>query len=320
MLHVDKKATFGRVLLLIVTIVWGSSFVVLKDTLSKLGNGNFTFFILALRFTISGIILAAICYKKLISIKKKTLIKGLILGLILFFAYGIQTLGLRYTTPSKNAFLTAVYVVLVPFFMWLFLAKRPTLSNFVAAGMCLVGIAFVALIGRKEHGSKELLGDLLSLASGVFYAFQIIFISSYAQKEDPIQLLIVEILTVAVVCAAITAIFEFPVHYAEFSIPQGSIWKILYLAFACTLFAQFGQMISQQYTPPTSVALIFSLEAVFGVVFELLLGDAHLHGYMIAGFVIIFFAEIISELGFKRIFSYFKKNKNQEITDRKNQG
>ncbi|MBR2337251.1 MAG: hypothetical protein IKA61_04845, partial [Clostridia bacterium] len=71
MLHVDKKATFGRVLLLIVTIVWGSSFVVLKDTLSKLGNGNFTFFILALRFTISGIILSAICYKKLISIKKK---------------------------------------------------------------------------------------------------------------------------------------------------------------------------------------------------------------------------------------------------------
>lgn len=317
MLHINKKATFGRLLLLVVTIVWGSSFVVLKDTLSTLGNGHFTFFILALRFIISSIVLAAICYKKLITIKKKTFLKGLVLGFILFGAYGVQTIGLNYTTPSKNAFLTAVYVVLVPFLAWAFLAKKPTVSNFFAAGMCLVGIALVALVGRNEHGSKELLGDLLSLASGVFYALQIIFISSHAEKEDPIQLLLIEVFTVAVLCTAVSLSFEFPMHYREISIPQGFTWKLLYLALACTLFAQFGQMISQQYTPPTSVALIFSLEAVFGVLFELLLGEARLHGYMIAGFVIIFLAEIISEIGFERIFSYFKKDKKGELKEQK---
>ncbi len=315
MLHIDKKATFGRALLLLVTIVWGSSFVVLKDTLTELGNGKFTFFVLAFRFLLSGIALSLICYKKLITIKKSTFFKGLLLGCILFGAYGVQTVGLKYTTPSKNAFLTAVYVVIVPFLSWLFLSKKPTFNNCLGAILCMVGIAFVAIIGKNEHGSKEFLGDMLSLGSGIFYAFQIIFISKHAQDEDVIQLLIVEILTVALICTCITCAIEFPLHYGEFSIPQGSVWKILYLAFACTLFAQFGQMIAQKHTPAMSVALIFSLESVFGVIFEILLGDARITAYMVIGFVLIFFAEIISEIGFKNLFSVFKRAEKKDLID-----
>lgn len=309
-----NKATMGKLLLVLVTIVWGSSFVVLKDTLSTLGNGHFTFFILAVRFLISGIVLALVCWKKLITIKKSTFIKGLVLGLILFGAYGIQTVGLNYTTASKNAFLTAVYVVLVPFLSWIFLSKKPTLRNYVAALMSLVGIALVAVVGKDEHGSMEFLGDLLSLFSGVFYAFQIIYISKHAEKEDAIQLLIVELFTVAIICTGITSIVEFPTHYQEFSLPDGAIWKILYLALACTLFAQFGQMVAQKHTPPMSVALIFSLEAVFGVVFELLSGTANLTPYIVIGFIVIFIAEIISEVGVDKIISIFKKGKNNEFS------
>ena len=312
MLHINKKATFGRVLLLLVTIAWGSSFVVLKDTLTTLGNGNFTFLILALRFLISGAVLSAICYKKLITIKKDTLLKGLILGIILFCAYGVQTVGLNLTTPSKNAFLTAVYVVLVPFFSWIFLSKKPHLRHYVGAFLCMIGIAFVALIGKNEHANKEFLGDILSLASGFFYAFQIIYISKHAENEDAIQLLIVEILTVALLCISVTCAIEFPLHYEEFSIPQGFWWKIVYLALACTLFAQFGQMIAQKYTPATSVAILFSFEAVFGVVFELIFGNAQMTKYLVIGFVFIFVAEIISEVGIKRLFYKLKKNKEVE--------
>ncbi|MBQ7373216.1 MAG: DMT family transporter, partial [Clostridia bacterium] len=144
-----SKATLGKLLLVLVTIVWGSSFVVLKDTLSTLGNGHFTFFILASRFIISSVALIAICWKKFITIKKSAFIKGLILGFILFGAYSVQTIGLRYTSASKNAFLTSVYVVLVPFLSWLFLKKKPTLKNYVATALCFVGIAFVAVIGKK---------------------------------------------------------------------------------------------------------------------------------------------------------------------------
>jgi drug/metabolite transporter (DMT)-like permease len=85
-----SMATISKILLVLVTIIWGSSFVVLKDTLSTLGGGHFTFFILAARFGISSIVLIAICWKKFITISKTTLVKGLALGFILFCAYGVQ--------------------------------------------------------------------------------------------------------------------------------------------------------------------------------------------------------------------------------------
>ncbi|MBQ4099688.1 MAG: DMT family transporter [Clostridia bacterium] len=306
-----SKATLGKLLLVLVTIVWGSSFVILKDTLSTLGDGHFTFFILASRFIIASVLLVAICWKKFITISKSTFLKGLILGFILFGAYSVQTIGLRYTSASKNAFLTSVYVVLVPFLSWLFLKKKPTFKNYLATALCFVGIAFVAVIGKKDSASNEILGDILSIASGIFYALQIIFISKHTEKEDAMQLLIVELLTVAVLCSIISLSTEFSLHASKFSMSGEAIWKLLYLAFICTLFAQFGQMVAQKYAPPMSVALIFSLESVFGVVFELLLGDANLTVFIIIGFVFIFIGEIVSEVDLKQLLNPIFKRKNE---------
>lgn len=319
----QRKSTLGKILLLMVTVAWGSSFIILKDTLSTLGNGNFTFFVLASRFIIAGVALALICWKKTISIKKGTFIKGLILGLILFGAYGVQTVGLNYTTPSKNAFLTTIYVVLVPFLSWLFLNKKPVFRNYAAAVLCFVGIAFVALLGRNEHGSSELLGDLLTIASGIFYALQIIYISKSVEKEDAMQLLIVELLTVAVLCSICSGIFEFSMHASEFSINFDVIWRLLYLALVCTLFAQFGQIVAQKYVSPMSIALIFSLESVFGVLFELLLGDIRLTPFIIIGFVCIFISQLVSEISIKDIKEAIsnrkKKSEESKINDKTEQ-
>ncbi len=306
-----SKATLGKLLLVLVTIVWGSSFVILKDTLSTLGDGHFTFFILASRFILASVLLVAICWKKFITISKSTFLKGLILGFILFGAYSVQTIGLRYTSASKNAFLTSVYVVLVPFLSWLFLKKKPTFKNYLATALCFLGIAFVAVIGKKDSASNELLGDTLSIASGIFYALQIIFISKHTEKEDAMQLLIVELLTVAVLCSIISLSTEFSLHASKFSMSGEAIWKLLYLAFICTLFAQFGQMVAQKYAPPMSVALIFSLESVFGVVFELLLGDANLTVFIIIGFVFIFIGELVSEVDLKQLLNPIFKRKNE---------
>ncbi len=306
-----SKATLGKLLLVLVTIVWGSSFVILKDTLSTFGDGHFTFFILASRFIIASVLLVAICWKKFITISKSTFLKGLILGFILFGAYSVQTIGLRYTSASKNAFLTSVYVVLVPFLSWLFLKKKPTFKNYLATALCFVGIAFVAVIGKKDSASNEILGDTLSIASGIFYALQIIFISKHTEKEDAMQLLIVELLTVAVLCSIISLSTEFTLHASKFLMSGEAIWKLLYLAFICTLFAQFGQMVAQKYAPPMSVALIFSLESVFGVVFELLLGDANLTVFIIIGFVFIFIGELVSEVDLKQLLNPIFKRKNE---------
>ena len=125
----NGKGITGRLLLISATLVWGSSFWVLKDSLTKIGGGHFTFFVLAARFIIAAAILFFVCLKKFRNMTRTLFIKGLILGLILFGAYFVQTIGLKYTTPSKNAFLTSVYCGIVPFFSWIFLHRRPKIRN-----------------------------------------------------------------------------------------------------------------------------------------------------------------------------------------------
>ena len=134
----EKKNGFvGKLLILSATIVWGSSFVILKDTLNEFGDGHFTFFILACRFLIACMIFLAFSVKRFNKFNKKILVHGIILGIILFFAYAIQTVALHYTTPSKNAFLTETYCILVPFMMWVFFKKKIGLKNFITAVICL---------------------------------------------------------------------------------------------------------------------------------------------------------------------------------------
>lgn len=292
-----KLEIIGKIALLLTAVVWGSSFIVLKNALADFGNGHFTFFVLALRFGIASLILFFSIIKKLRYIDKGVVLHGVILGAILFGAYGIQTVGLKYTTASKNAFLTVIYCVLVPFLSWLILKKKPKLSHYVAGALCITGIAFVAVLGKNEaHGSNEWIGDLLSAVSGLFYALQIIFISKYAESDDAMILLFFEIATVAVLCFLTTFTFEFSKHHAEISFNFEIVWKILYLAVFATCFSQFTQMIAQKYVAPFSVALLLSLEGVFSVVFELISGASAPSVFIWIGFVFIFLSQIVSEI------------------------
>lgn len=292
-----KKALIGRLLLFITTIIWGSSFIVLKDTLDALGGGHFTFFILACRFVGATAVLCLFGIKHIRYIDKNVFIKGFVLGLTLFGAYTAQTFGLKYSTASKNAFLTAAYCVMVPFMSWFMLKKRPEIKNYVAAILCFAGIAFVAFIGREDSFGGEFVGDMLTLTGAVFYALQIIFNARFVGQEDPISLLIVELSTVSVFFAALSGAIEFPAHHADFSIDAEAVAKIAYLAVFATCFAQFAQIVGQKYVPETTAALILTFESVFGVLFEILLGEAHITPFIAIGFAMIFLSETVSEVG-----------------------
>ncbi len=298
-----KKSLFGRLLIFLATIVWGSSFVVLKDTLDNIGNGHFTFFILACRFLLASVCFLLIALGRLKNFNKDIVVKGIILGVILSCAYGLQTVGLKYTTESKNAFLTAIYCVLVPFLVWIIQKRRPKVKNYVAGVLCVVGIAFVGIIGNSERGSAEALGNFLSVICGIFYALQIMYNTQFLKGNDPILLLIVECFTCAVIFSLISGCFEFPMHHSEFSLSGEAIWKILYLGIFATCFAQFAQLYGQKFVSPTTTSIILSFEAVFGTLFEIIFRDVNMTVYMIIGFVLIFTALIINEVGlpsFKR--------------------
>ena len=145
----------------------------------------------------------------------------------------------------------------------------------------------------------------------MFYALQIVYISKCVEKEDAMHLLVVEIITVAVLCCVFSGAFEFSMHASEFAINFDVVWRLLYLALVCTLFAQFGQIVAQKFVSPVSIALIFSLESVFGVFFELLLGEINLTPYIIIGFACIFISQLVSEISIKDLKQVLSRRKKQ---------
>ena len=136
----------AKPMLFAAAIIWGTSFFIMKNALDALPP----FYLLAIRFTAGAVLLALIAWKKWQIFTWDHLWRGAVMGAFLFLAYSIQTFGLTLTTPSKNAFLTAVYCVLVPFLSWAVIRVRPDRFNIAAALLCVTGVGFVSL-GMRWH-------------------------------------------------------------------------------------------------------------------------------------------------------------------------
>ncbi|MDD4413610.1 MAG: DMT family transporter, partial [Oscillospiraceae bacterium] len=136
--YMSHKASAG---LLLTALIWGFAFIVVKSSLDKIG----AFYMLAFRFSIATLGLSVIFFKRLKFINRSMLKNGFVLGLLLFIGYALQTIGCKYTTAGKNAFLTAVYVVLVPFLHRLINDQKTKRINIIASLIALLGIGLISL-------------------------------------------------------------------------------------------------------------------------------------------------------------------------------
>ena len=141
--------------LLFVTIIWGSAFVVMKNSMDAITPT----YLLAYRFTIAALGMAALFWKQIRGMSMQEFKCGALAGLFLFISYYFQTYGLKYTTASKNAFITTLYVVIVPFLAWAVNHVRPKANNLIAAGFAVVGLALLSLKGELSVN----FGDFLTL-------------------------------------------------------------------------------------------------------------------------------------------------------------
>ena len=279
----NQKMWLGKGAILLATLIWGTSFFILKNTIDALP----TCFVLALRFSSAFLVLLLVLPKK-IRMSRTTFLHGLLLGAILACAYGVQTIGLKYTTPSKNSFLTATYTAMVPFLAWAFDKKRPNRYNVVAAVICVVGVLVVSF----GSGEGLAIGDALTVFSGLFYALQMIFLTRY-REEDAFQLIMIELAVCSVAFFLVSGIFELP--HAEISLGGREIISILYLAVFATCGTQWLQTVGQKVVPATQTSLILSLEAVFGTLFSALFYHEKFGLNQIIGFPLIFIAVIVGE-------------------------
>lgn len=273
----------AKLFLLLATLIWGTSFVVMKNTLGSMP----VFCLLAFRFLLAAAILALVFIKRWKRVDRSYFFCGGVMGLLLLCAYVTQTFGLAGTTPGKNAFLTAVYCVIVPFLYWIVGRQRPDRYNILAALLCIGGIGLVSL----DAGLTMTRGDALTLAGGFFFAAHMVSVASFSRERDVFLLTVVQFAAAGLAALVCALLFE--------SVPAGlrgsAVASLLYLTFAATCGALLFQNIGQKYTEPAAASVLLSLEAPFGVLFSFFFYAERPTGRMILGFILIFIAVLCSE-------------------------
>ncbi|MFD3158527.1 DMT family transporter [Haloimpatiens sp. FM7330] len=288
-----KKSIYADLSLFFVAIIWGGGFVAVKDALDSVTP----FYMMTMRFGISTILMTIVFWKKVKKINKKDIMLGTIVGVFLFGGFMFQTIGLQYTTAGKQAFLTATYVVIVPFLYWVFSKKKPDNYSIIAAFLALVGIGMLTVQGSFHIG----IGDNLTLICAIFFAAQIVAIGFFTKNIDPIILTVVQLGTGTIFSLLCAVIFEPKLQ----PLNTRGIICILYLGIFSTMIAFIVQNVAQKYTYSTHAALILSLESFFGSLFAVIFLDDVFTIKMIFGCIFIFIAVITAETKWK----FLKKKK-----------
>lgn len=287
----------GEILLVVTAIIWGSGFVASAVSLEYYTPYQ----ILAGRFLIGAILLSALFYKKLKKMNKSAVMKGVVLGLFLYLAFALQTVGLQYTTPSKNAFLTAVNVVIVPFIGFFLYKRKMDMYDLGGAILAVIGVAVLSL----KFSSEINIGDLLTLCCAVGFAFHIFYTAKFVQTEDPVVLTIVQMITAAVI-GWLVVLFR---GEASFSVETEGILNLLYLGVFSTTAAYLMQTVAQKYISETKAAIILSTESFWGMAFSVMILSEVMTFKMILGAILILLAIVISETK----FGFLKKDKMKSI-------
>ena len=274
----------GEIGLTITAIIWGSGFV-----MSALALDYYTpYQILAVRFTIGALLLGIVFHKRLLKIDKAILLQGTVLGILLYAAFALQTVGLQFTTPSKNAFLTGVNVVIVPFIAFIIYKRRLEKFELYGAILALIGVAVLSL----KWSATVNIGDMLTLGCAVMFAFHIFYTARFVRSRDPILLTLLQMTVAAVIgCVTVLAMGE-----TSFSMDPTGVSSVVYLAVFSTTLAFLMQTVGQKHLSETKAAIILSTESVWGMVVSVALAYEILTFRMFLGALIIFIAILLSEV------------------------
>ena len=278
----------AKPMLFAAALIWGTSFFIMKNALDAVP----VFFLLAIRFTAGAVLLALVCARRWKAFTPDYLWRGAIMGGFLCLAYSVQTFGLSMTTPSKNAFLTAVYCVIVPFLTWAVVKKRPDRYNIAAALLCVTGVGLVSLNEQLSINT----GDFLTLVCAIFYASHIVAVEKVSPGKD-ITLLTVFQFAFAGLFAWIGGALTETFPAQALTDPQVFL-PLLYLCVMATTVALLFQNVGQVWSDPASASVILSLESVFGVLFSVIFYGDPVTPRLLMGFVLIFVAVVCSETKF----------------------
>jgi len=268
-----------------VTIVWGSSFTIVKQSLSQVSPLLF----IAIRFTIATLVVLACMPRTVVGISPATLRRGVVVGTLLLGGFVFQTLGLGHTSPSRSAFITSLAVLLVPVLGFFLFGRQPRVQTLAGVGLATVGLGLLTL---DRFELRLNLGDGLTLLCAVAFALHILYVGRYAPETDYRQLVLLQLGLTTVVIGLLTPLLETPFL----------VWDVrLVFYFAITgllgtALAFYVQNRAQQFTTANRAALIFALEPLFAALFAYLLLGQTLSPVEWAGAILILAGVLTSEL------------------------
>lgn len=277
--------------LVICTLLWGTTFVIVKNSLVHVS----VFVFLAVRFTLAAILMASFRPRALRRMEKDELLAGAALGFFMFCGYVFQTAGLLYTTPAKSGFVTGSSVVLVPLLLGIFWSKKLTRWIYGGAIAATIGLYFLTV---PEEGIAHLnRGDVLTLIAAAFYATHIILVGEYTREHGAAALSILQVAACALLAwfgAAAANLFGF--EPARFAFSGELFLGIAVCAIFATAVAFSIQLWAQQYTTSSHAAIIFTLEPVFAVITSYLVIAERLTGRSIFGAFFVLAGIFIAEM------------------------
>ena len=294
-----RRSTLAHLLLLGVVFTWGATFVLVKDALKDISPLLFVL----LRMAIAAAALALVYRHELPRIKGAALASGAVVGVCLGAGYALQTSGLRFTTPSKSAFLTGMVVVMVPLLALLpFLrapgAHRPRWTTGLGAAVAFAGLLLLTLPAAQPLSARLLFtgfgrGEVLTLACALAYALHMLALAHAASRLPYRQLAVVQIAVAALTLAVTLPLFE-PHPFLR---PSPAVLIAIGIAALLATAAAFTiQSWAQQFLPPTHTAVIFTLEPVFAFLTSFLLLGERLSARAGAGALLILAGIVLTEL------------------------
>lgn len=285
-----ERPWFCKLLILACALAWGFSFLIMKDVTALFP----VFWLLLVRFAIASLLMLVIFWRRIKENFNKDIVKvGIILGIFYGVAYIFQTFGVVYTTPGKNAFLTGIYCVLVPFCSLALGQGKPRGQSLIAAAIALVGMGFVVL----DNGFPLNIGDMLTLVCSVFYALEMAVVAIQGRGKDVWALTFWQFLTISIIMLVGTLVTEQPPAPELFT--PSNIAALVFLAVICSFATLALLNYGMTKVDPASGALLSSLESPSGVAFSVAFGYESLTPKLLLGFVLIFCGILYSELGDK---------------------
>lgn len=304
--NINRDVLKGEGILVLVSLLWGSSFLFQKKGMDFVGP----FTLGAFRFTIGALILLPIVmiYSKKKSKddasknkvmdekyrKNKTknqnieLLKaGIECGLAMFFAATLEQIGLIYTTSGKAGFITSMEIIVVAV-ITVFITKRLEINTALGIMTAMMGLYMLCINGKMTFQY----GDSVVLFSCIFWGAQIMLVDKYSKKVDGIKLSFIEFIVSGLISCVCMVLFETP-HISDI---KACMIPILYTGVIEIAFCYTLQVIGQKYVPPVVSAVTLTLESVFAVFFGAVFMDEILSFRELAGCMLMLSSVIIVQI------------------------